>query len=47
MDAEFFATTSMLACVAGLGYAVGWFTRRHIAYETHLEQLTEIKVVHP
>jgi hypothetical protein len=37
---------AVLACVAGVGYAAGWWNRRHLAYETHLDELVEIKVVH-
>ena len=37
---------AVLASVAGVGYAAGWWNRRQVAYESHLDALTEIKVVH-
>ena len=46
MDIEIVIASCMFGVAGGLGYAVGWFTRRHIAYETHLDALTEVKVVH-
>jgi hypothetical protein len=37
---------AVLATVAGIAYAAGWWDRRHIAYEIHLDAVTEVKVVH-